>query len=283
LLRAVFDAKSTAKADVVIMDDDEDDELTCRVNKSRDYLAQLITDHANLSKETFWSTVESGNWLADGIIDFFVQRILQPISDERDLRICFQPCDIYEDMKRGDPIEQTAGKILRRINVELVKMFVHPCNTPNHWITVIVDMSKPGIYCYDSLQSTLSEKNSIVLKKFAQLYDHIFSRSISWTFQNPLTERLQDNGYDCGVWSILFAECAFDGNWSQEKLKAFDIEAERKRIKSESLALVNCFKAYHESFTHEGGMYAEPNPESARLVLDAIINSKLKIVAIYLE
>jgi len=268
--------KAVAKPLIDMMSDDSDDEM-CRSNKERDFLAGLISDHASLSTESYWQSLNSGAWISSSVIEFFVKRILQPKADDADKGILFQSPDIYENIKRGDKVNVMGDKIVRKYNVELINAYVHICNTPSHWITVTVSINSREIQCFDSLQPILSLSNNVVLLKFAELYNYIygFGEEMNWTLKSGLSgERLQNNGIDCGVWSMLFAEGALDDHWSENKLRDCDIEAERIRIRDECSRLFS-INEYIKSFQHEGSIYKEPNPESERYMFDAVIKSKM--------
>jgi hypothetical protein len=191
-----------------------------------------------------------------------------------DMGILFHSTDEYEIIKRGDKVEAISDKIIRKYKVENINTYVHVCNTSSHWITAIAKIKETEILCFDSLQPGLSVSNNKILLKFAELYNHVYQEAIIWTLKSGLSgQRLQNNGYDCGAWAMLFAECALNECWTETTLKACDIEAERVRIKGECSTLFNCNK-YLESFKYEGCIYKEPNPESSRYMLDAIINSE---------
>jgi len=205
-----------------------------------------------------------------------VTRILQPKSDIADKGILFQSPDLYQNILRGDKVEELGDKIIRKYNVDLLNKFVHICNTPGHWITVIVSISNKEIKCFDSLQPVLSKANTLVLLKFAELYSYIYGLGddINWNLSSGVSgERLQNNGVDCGVWAMLFAEGALDDCWSEAKLRDCNINTERNRIREECTKLFSVMK-YLESFVHEGSIYREPNPESERHMFEAVIKSK---------
>lgn len=276
MLRSVYQnmRRSSTTPVMEILDDDDSGDESSVINKPRDYLASLITEHQKLVTEISWSTLDVGECVKSSVINFFLTRILQPKADMADKGIVFHSADVYETIKRGDSVEEISERIIRHYNVKIVNSYVHVCNTPGHWITVIVNTDANEICCFDSLQPTLSSANNKILLKFSELYNHVYGEAIIWTLKSGLSgERLQNNGIDCGVWAMLFAECALDHCWNEAILKACDINSERTRIKGECTRLFS-LNEYLESFTHEGRMYTEPNPESRRLMLDAVILSR---------
>ena len=263
-----------------ILLDDQSEEEFAQSNVQRDVLAQLIVNHQKLCIElpAFTETLKPDMCLNDGVIDLYLSRILQPIADIRQENILFLSTQIYELLKRGDSDYQSIEGYLNKYNMDCIKTFVMICNTPGHWVTVIIKIdpdtntdlgTRNALFLYyDSMENSISHDNFTV-NEIKKLFMHIFDNSLIWNNQ-CLNQKMQTtNGKDCGVWAIMYAESVLKGYRNANNIPFPDVTDERCRIRGELNKLYD-LQYFLKSFSHEGIIYKEPNPESVRGMPDIV-------------
>jgi len=265
-------AKRNCPTNIIVLDDKEEpNEIAPENTKARDFLEHIINSYNTFKAEKgFLDCFADGQCLNDTAIHFYLSRVLQPLSDSTEQGICYLTHDICDFLSRNESIERIADLILKRYQLQYIQKFVLILNTPGHFITTIVSIGEfcdqPTIMCMDSLsRNTITDSSALrILDRIAMTFGMIYSRDLSWNFINPLQEKLQSNGVDCGVWSILFSETLLHNILKLEDLKSVNIPKERNRILKSCKELLK-WGHYLKSYQEEGVIYVNPNPESTRI------------------
>ena len=263
-----------------ILIDDESEEEFAQSNVPRDFLAQLILNHQNLCLElpAFTEILKPDICLNDAVIDLYLSRILQPIADMRQENIVFLSTQIYELLKRGDSDYQSIEGYFSKYNIDCIETFVMICNTPGHWVTVIIkidpytnkdlDTRSAQFLYYDSMENSIKPENFTV-NEITKLFMHVFGNSLVWNYK-CLEQKMQTtNGKDCGVWALMYAESVCKGYRNANDIPFPDVTSERCRIQGELNKLYD-LQYFLKSFSHEGIIYKKPNPESVRCMPDPV-------------
>jgi len=265
-------ASQIEASDVILVDDSDADE---KLEESirRDFLYLLTLSHQKLIKEydtEVKNRLDKDQWLSDKAINLYLERILQPLSDSTNQNVAFVKTEFYETLKRWptSPTDDSAIKFLSAYEIVNVSKFVMVCNAPNHWYTIVVeynwDRSAPILTFLDSLSTVepCGEEVSSIIQKMMQVFSFLFDVELTlWEKRIPLKTRLQQDGVNCGVWALLFAESCLKGFKVIENLKDVNIHAERQRIAQEVEKLLE-WNVYLSSYHYEGDIYKNRNPEA---------------------
>jgi len=133
------------------------------------------------------------------------------------------------------------------------------------------DMVGPSITLLDSMSiKSANLTTTHYIHRLIEVFGLLFGvNSGWWNPRTPVKQILQNDGVNCGIWALLFAESTLSGKLSIAELPKVNIEVERHRI-AESLKSLLDYEIYHKSFTCEGYIHKFPNPESARLMPEKI-------------
>ena len=232
---------SKSESSIIIMDDSVEE--YAQSNEPRDFLAQLIKDHEDLFDRlpTSLLRLNPGQWLNDEIIDIYLSRILQPISDFHQHKIVFLSTQVYELLKRDGSGNQSVDQHFNKYNIGMVETYVMICNTPGHWVTVIIkiDLETQNAHFsyYDSLVNQINLNDNLVVQ-ISNLFTRIYECSFNWSY-DCLQQKMQDNCNDCGVWALLFAESTINSYRKPNELPFPNVTNERIRILSEIKELLD--------------------------------------------
>jgi len=237
----------------------------------RDFLFLLVSAHDELRK-TYDSEIktrlEKGECLSGSVINLYLERILQPMSDSTSQNILFVPTEYYVIVKGSEgPHDIRLNRFWDRYEIENITKFIFVCHAEYHWFTMVIEndwvSGAPTITFMDSL-STKEPFNKHA--KYVQTTIEVFSvlfgvEPSAWVKIVPLKKHLQSDAVNCGVWAILFAESFLQGFRTLDNLINIDIDAEKFRIAKQVESLLD-WKTYHDTFTKEGVIYRKRNPES---------------------
>jgi len=258
--------------DIIEVDDSDAEEMMEQSIK-RDFLYLLTLSHEKLITEyetEIKSRLEKDRCLSDKAINLYLERILQPLSDSTNQNVAFIKTEFYETLKRStsSPVDDSAVRFMSRYEIENIRKFVLVCNAPGHWYTIIIEhnltRNVPILTFLDSMSTAepCDEDTSSIIQKLMTVFSFLFSVDLtSWEKVIPLYTQLQQDGVNCGVWALLFAESCLEEFKPLEHLKDVDIHAERQRIAREVERLLD-WKTYHNSYRCEGDIYRCRNPES---------------------
>jgi len=257
-----------------VRDKNYDEEELAQNTIARDFLHTLHKSHHEyvLEFEHVMRCMEPQNWLNDKAINYYMERILQPISDKSGQGVLFIPTEYFELLKQESRAIDVAKKFQNRYNMEYIEKYVLICNlSGQHWFTVIIEynteMVGPSITLLDSMSiKSANETTTHYINKVIEMFSLLFDVDPGrWNPKTPLNRILQNDGVNCGIWALLFAESTLADFLSIPELSKVVIENERKRIAEKLKSLLE-YDTYHKSFTYEGPMYKFPNPESARFL-----------------
>ena len=107
------------------------------------------------------------------------------------------------------PDQSDAAKldeILKTESLQNSKIFI-PMHLTFHWVCVIVDFNGNHIHYYDSLKHSKGQAQNVtkgIIAWFAK-------RNVNLTLQIPPNIPKQPNGYDCGIYMLMFMELVMHG------------------------------------------------------------------------
>uniref|UniRef100_A0A915D2K6 Ubiquitin-like protease family profile domain-containing protein n=1 Tax=Ditylenchus dipsaci TaxID=166011 RepID=A0A915D2K6_9BILA len=106
-------------------------------------------------------------------------------------------------------------------------MVLIPIHHPGHWALIVIQIGNKEIGYYDSL-------NNDGTKSLHKIWEFLDTESMSrlkcgledskWTYTSHQGIPLQQNGYDCGVFTCQYAECLSRGssfNFNQQYMSGF--------------------------------------------------------------
>lgn len=150
---------------------------------------------------------QPGTWLNDSCINFCLKRRIK-----KDSRIvCLDPSVVSFLLLQAD--EEDAEELVISLGINSAIWLVVPVNdndsftaSSNHWSLLLYHIHSGHSFHFDSLND-YNKKASI---KVATKMETVLSGG-TFTVNHKVVQvsgcPQQDNGYDCGVFSLLFAEC----------------------------------------------------------------------------
>jgi sentrin-specific protease 1 len=187
-------------------------------------LRELLTTPTNKKSTKYKNPLASldsikrlapGKWLNDEIINSYLSMI-----SIHNNKIIGQGADIISthyfssffvtNLLKNDG---SHGSVLKKFNINKYSRLVFPINIKNeHWVFASADTNSLTIECYDPLGGE-NENNTTVLNAIINWLEVELPHSEnSWNAILPKGLPKQKNGYDCGVFLLLYAHhTAFDG------------------------------------------------------------------------
>ena len=110
-----------------------------------------------------------------------------------------------------------ASIFTRGIDIFSYDQLFFPCHVPLHWICVVVYPKKKIIKCYDSLIGTRRFEACLLMFVWFLADEHNAKKKSvlpgKWKleFADTATSPSQGNGYDCGVFVCMVADCLLLG------------------------------------------------------------------------
>ncbi|XP_071171627.1 uncharacterized protein [Mytilus edulis] len=138
--------------------------------------------------------LDDGRWLNDQVINAYLAIIQR---DHRDLVLCLDTFFLIE--KKHDL------KSIKSINT--VDMVLIPVPSNNHWSLLVVQSKNQTVFVLDS-SGVINMK---AVEFIRSLYKKEFSIDLSYTKKLKHKISLQENGYDCGVFVLLYSEALAGG------------------------------------------------------------------------
>jgi sentrin-specific protease 1 len=189
-----------------------DDGVICFVNDKKTE-AEIVTykfcDSVVMNKKSF-SGLRKSTYLNDEVINFYGRLLKQ--ADKSNQYFYFST-HFYATLRYcGKLVMESTRVFFTNVNVfEKNKIFIPVHIIPNHWALVVVDFVSHSISYYDSMYFPMAGKK--ILNDILQWL--IFASSICgvafdkkyWsTFEGAPGIPQQNNGFDCGVFVILFMD-----------------------------------------------------------------------------
>ncbi|XP_068634947.1 uncharacterized protein [Aristolochia californica] len=111
--------------------------------------------------------------------------------------------------KEYDKVESCLVKLTTETLAESQLVFIPLCSEC-HWHLLVIDLSKKSFNAYDSLPNRKHKSYTTKIANFFRDYlrmRHGFSDAHEWPLHFILNCPKQANGYDCGVFVILYMDC----------------------------------------------------------------------------
>lgn len=149
-----------------------------------------------------------GTWLNDEIINFHFELLSDRASKDDTLPSihCFNTffCSTLR--------EQGYAKVKRwtkRVDIFSKDLVFVPINKSYHWVLGVIDMKNKKISIYDSLYGKDQRTLDILLRYLEE--EHLDKKKTEydtsdWKTEAPNNIPKQENAYDCGVFTCIFAE-----------------------------------------------------------------------------
>ncbi|KAJ1830184.1 SUMO1 sentrin specific peptidase 1 [Coemansia sp. RSA 2711] len=154
------------------------------------------------------STLGDGQWLNDEVINFYMQLLIDRSQRTPTLpRVHAFNTFFYSTL--NDNGYARVRRWTRRVKLFEMDLVVVPVHLGVHWCCAIIDFRKRTIFYYDALlgdnpkclRTLLNYLHEESKDKLAVAFDES-----GWTLACPKDIPRQRNGYDCGVFAVMFAE-----------------------------------------------------------------------------
>uniref|UniRef100_A0A0N4ZN50 ULP_PROTEASE domain-containing protein n=1 Tax=Parastrongyloides trichosuri TaxID=131310 RepID=A0A0N4ZN50_PARTI len=155
--------------------------------------------------------LDDRNWLNDTIINFYLELIMDRAKNSSKYpKVYAFNTFFYKSLVDPNKGFKIVGRFTRKINIFDMKYVFVPINLSDvHWCIAIIDMTKKEIRYYDSMFGK-NENALQSLKEYIKTEaDDKLKLNIDlneWTAIHAQDIPEQQNGYDCGVFSCMFAE-----------------------------------------------------------------------------
>ncbi|PJF18271.1 putative sentrin/sumo-specific protease [Paramicrosporidium saccamoebae] len=156
-------------------------------------------------------TLRSPRWLNDEVINFYMQLIMERSLSKRTGLPSVHVFSTFFYPKLRDRGYDLVRTSTRRVSPSVLKkdLILFPIHLGMHWCMAAIDFRSRTISYYDSLHGSNKQCLSV-------LRDWIAKESMDklkcdfdftgWTLSCPKDIPAQQNGYDCGVFALAFAE-----------------------------------------------------------------------------
>lgn len=230
------------------------------LDPQQEFLSKVIfssgtQDSLNKARDTYVTfadimTLKPENWVNDAVIDFCMA-MFQITDDIRGGSSIFLPCRAWNQRSISDLNSIIRNRMQYKYTREKafipIDRYMFPVNmNKNHWILVQVTCSDNKILLYDSLLQDPLKENPDLNAKYKTIIDKIKKRikifnnfmtsnsianlcNDNWTITYS-NKPEQKNGYDCGVFVILSADCLSRNSSCTPFFQQEDIDIWRKKI-----------------------------------------------------
>ena len=208
-----------------IMGSDEDDDYALSRHKN---LRFTVQDAMSLGP---------GEWLTDENINFFMSLLNDRARrriEQKDGPACyftntFFLNKLYKGTRKYEYSGVRTWTRPKKIGVEITKCdkVVVPVHQQVHWCCAVADIKRKELVYYDSMLG----KDQAVLENLARWVKDEWKDKAKvdldtskWPRKFPKDIPTQENGYDCGVFAVKFAECAgldCEMDFSQQDMPLF--------------------------------------------------------------
>ncbi|KAJ2726071.1 SUMO1 sentrin specific peptidase 1 [Coemansia sp. Benny D115] len=154
-------------------------------------------------------TLAPGQWLNDEVINFYMQLIIARSSDEGMPSVHAFNTFFFSTLR--DNGYQRVRKWTRRVKLFDKDLIIVPVHLGVHWCCAIVDFANKSIAYYDALLGDNDACLGLLLDYLCEESRDKLGREMDtsgWTLECKKDIPRQQNGYDCGVFAITFAEYA---------------------------------------------------------------------------
>lgn len=172
-------------------------------------------------------TLRSPNWLNDEVINFYFELICQ-----RSKQNSFYPSIhifntfFYSKLKSSG--YELVKRWTRKVDIFSFDMILIPIHLGIHWCCAEINFKEQTIFYYDSLHnrnfSCLKLLQKYLIDEFRDKKGDGNCDFENWNLCSPSNIPCQQNGYDCGVFTCIFAEYRSrkaDFTFSQKNMNYF--------------------------------------------------------------
>ncbi len=165
-------------------------------------------------------TLQSSNWLNDEVINFYLQMLAhraegRPVGESRDAMPSIYVFSSFFYPKLRDRGYEAVRTSTRRLKTSLlsgssIDKVLFPIHLGMHWCLAAVDFTRRKISYYDSLHGRGGSECISVIREWiaAESLDKLgvdFDFQ-GWSQEAPKDIPAQQNGHDCGVFALAYAE-----------------------------------------------------------------------------
>lgn len=157
-------------------------------------------------------TLRSPNWLNDEVINFYFELLSQRSKGNLNYpRIHIFNTFFYPKLKSNG--YESIKRWTRKVDIFSFDMILIPIHLGIHWCCAEINMKEKAIRYYDSLHN--SNKTCLKLLHEYLIEEHKDKKGTDgnaefdfekWTLSSPKNIPCQQNGYDCGVFTCVYAE-----------------------------------------------------------------------------
>ena len=140
------------------------------------------------------------NYLNDNVIFYYLCHLFSNISNA----MVFDPLFYSSVVKNGKVSLPSLEKWTKRKALNFIDSFFLPLNTGNHWILIAIMKNEKNIYFY-ALDSLNVDRVDLLIEVF-QVFQHLLNISHDNCFFTIADTPKQENGYDCGLYLLKYAE-----------------------------------------------------------------------------
>jgi Ulp1 family protease len=205
-----------SNTDAIIVHDNASPVPFAETSNSR---ASIVQNFKLMYKEQTLTSLEQGNWLNDCAINYFFSCLSISAPKEHIIVLDSQLIEtIQDDISK---LEKTLrNKLIGRDLTTLKSLnILVPLNVDSsHWILACIETFKGYVALYDSLGGTYLRKNHEgFMNEIMDSMDNIMMHTSNqdWTITSTLDVEImnglptQSNGYDCGMYTCLFAKLVY--------------------------------------------------------------------------
>lgn len=171
-------------------------------------------------------TLRPPNWLNDEVINFYFELLSQRSKENSNLpRLHIFNTFFYPKLKSSG--YDSVKRWTRKIDIFSYDLILIPIHLGIHWCCAEINFKEKSIFYYDSLHNNNKACLKLLLEYVFEEYKDkkgaVFD-SENWTLFSPKNIPCQQNGYDCGVFTCIFAEYRSrnaDFTFSQKNMNYF--------------------------------------------------------------
>jgi len=182
--------------------------------EENEIVAQL--DNDTISRRNLW-TLRPRAWLSDEVIHFFIHLLVIHINETKTYRIFAFKSFFFNELSQGnsynfDRLKRYSRWAPNRNIFQLRSLFIPVHLDNSHWSLIHVDFTNSSIEYLDSLGNSGSAHLNFTFKylqdEYLQTYHCNMPNLSNWSIlqNNNNTTPKQENNYDCGIFTCLFAE-----------------------------------------------------------------------------
>lgn len=165
------------------------------------------------------------NWVNDEIINFYMNLLVERSRKKYYPRVHAMNIFFYHKLLSDG--YASVKRWTKNVDIFTQDIVAVPIHLTNHWSMLIIDFQKKLVNYYDSMG--FKNQECLMLMRQYLENEHLDKKRCpvdlkDWVFQRAINIPKQTNGYDCGIFSCVFAEhlCARrDFSFTQKDIPYF--------------------------------------------------------------